>query len=151
MKGAADMLKVKTKDGTEFVATGGEAKESVAHLNSLIDDHNTIARLYRTAKSIKPDTTFLVRQYDGDPCAVGEAVTLKGVRRKQFEFVVSYLRRHPSAAAYEACRASIAAIREPGGYPHVDSLHRYCMRHPHLCFGAAVASGRPRPRFSDGG
>lgn len=111
------MLKVKTKDGTEFVATGGEAKESVAHLNSLIDDHNTIARLYRTAKSIKADTTFLVRQYDGDPCAVGEAVTLKGVRRKRFEFVVSYLRRHPRppptrrAARASRRSGSPAAIR----------------------------------------
>jgi len=126
------MITIRMKDGTECSVSGDEEK---AVLDRIVGMKEEVAKLRGELALLRRDVTFLVRQYDGEIDATGEACILKGTRREQFEWVCAYLKAHPESSIFAPCVIAVGEIRGPGGYTSARSLQRYCCAHKHAFGG----------------
>ena len=123
---------MKLGDGTQFTVTGNEAKKAVGTFMQVMYDHAKIAEVLRLSRQIKKDTTYLVRAVPDDVREIIEEVHLTGTRREQFERVRALVKKHSEWTLYRAAREAFKEIQGEGGYPSIDSLHRYCLDHPNM-------------------
>ncbi len=75
--------------------------------------------------------TFVAAQYRESGNVVKERVTLKGTRRRQFDCMCAYMKRHPDAEMAAAARYALKNETGEGGYTRVTSLSRYALAHSH--------------------
>jgi len=129
------MIKLANRNGDEFTLDGELAVAAVDYFKSAISGAEEIIKLRNELALIRRDITFLVRQYDGEIDATGEACILKGTRREQFEWVCAYLKEHPESSIFAPCVIAVGEIRGPGGYTSARSLQRYCCAHKHAFGG----------------
>lgn len=120
------MLKMQMPDGTSIIVTGDEAKKAVGAFEKVISDHSRLVEISRVTKSIKKDTSYLVKAIPEEVKDELDEVEIKGERLKQFRTVKQLLSAHPTWSINRACNAVWTAGK---GYPSVKSLHRYCLAH----------------------
>lgn len=129
------MIRLILEDNAEMAIEGEDAASIIKQMRESLSQSNELVRMRSEIARIARDVTFLVRQYDGDANVHPEACTLKGTRRRQFEWVCAYMKERPKSSVLEPCRIAVAEVKGPDGYASARSLQRYCCAHRHSFVG----------------